>query len=150
MLPVPGLEFASRAQALYPPFILVPPVPLNLAFLIMFPSWDLVIPHLCALNEVGCGLSFSNRPDEKGYQPCPFWGHIPTARQSLLADGYSLSQGWSAPSQGTVWTRRSHGEHSSTSTPLFLLGGMAYIFLGSNFVSCTSRCLNFDRVQCLL
>lgn len=149
MLPVPGLEFASHAQVLYPPSILVLLVPLNFAFLSVCPSWDLVMPHLPALNEAGCCLSLSNRPDKTGYQLCPLWGCLPAALQPPLEDGYNLSQGWRGPSQGPVWTRKSHGEQVLNFYPTFPSRRYGRYLPGKQFLSSTSSCLNFDWVQSL-
>lgn len=150
MLPVPGLKFASRAQALYPPFILVPPVPLNPAFLIVFPSWDLVIPHLCALNEVSCGLSLSNRPDKKGLST------MSTLRSYLHCTAATAGR-WVKPLTGIECPIS--GDCVNQEVPWWALLNFYPTFPsrrngiyppGKQFVSCTSRCLNFDRVQCLL
>lgn len=78
------LGFASHAQVLYPPLILVLPIPLNLAFLIVCSSRDPVMPHLPALNEAGCCLSVSHWPDKPGCQP----------RQFQVSFLLWCSQGW--------------------------------------------------------
>ena len=134
MLPVPGLEFASHAEVLHPPFTLVLLVPLNLAFLIVCPSWDWVMPHLPALNEAGCCLSLPNRPDKTNYinhvhseavSPlhCSHCWQISTASHR---DGGAHVRGLCEPGSPMV-------SNSSTSTPPFFPGDMADIFPGSNF-----------------
>lgn len=150
MLPVSGLEFASHAEVLYPSFILVLLVPLDLAFLIVCPSWDLVMPHLPALNEAGCCLSLSNRPDKMACQPRPLPGCLPAALQPLLADGHSLSLGWGVPSPGPVWTRQPHGEQLLNFYLTFPSRRYGRYLPGNQFLSSISSCLNFDWVQSLL
>lgn len=131
---MPGLGFASCAQALYPPLILELPIPLNLAFLIVFPPWGLVVPQLPALNEAGCCLSLSNRlSDKTGCQPHWFQvvsplpcSHGWQAATASHRDGLAHPRGLSDPGGPTVC-------NSSDSTSPFLPGGRAGIFLGCNF-----------------
>lgn len=60
-LPVPGLEITGGAKL----FVLVLPVSPNPTFLIICPSWDLLMPHLPVLNEASCCLSSSNRDNKR-------------------------------------------------------------------------------------
>lgn len=58
---MPGLEITGGAKL----FVLVLPVSPNPTFLIICPSWDLLMPHLPVLNEASCCLSSSNRDNKR-------------------------------------------------------------------------------------
>lgn len=92
--------FASCAQMLYPPPILVLPITLNLTFLIVCSSWHLAVSHLPALKEAGCCLSVCLSVPKtliKQLSARPVAGLFPAAAQPGLADGHSLWQGWPGP-----------------------------------------------------
>lgn len=121
-MPVLGL------QVLYPLFILMLSVSFNLSFLIMCPSWDLVMPHLTALNEAACCLSDLIK-----------WAcnHVYSELFSLLQCREipaSLRDGEGARGapQGLYEPRGSMINSSSTASPSLFLGCMADIFSKSN------------------
>lgn len=113
---------------LYPLFILMLSVSFNLSFLIMCLSWDLVMPHLTALNEAACCLSDLIK-----------WAcnHIYSELFSLLQCREipaSLRDGEGARGapQGLYEPRGSMINSSSTASPSLFLGCMADIFSKSN------------------
>lgn len=113
---------------LYPLFILMLSVSFNLSFLIMCPSWDLVMPHLTALNEAACCLSDLIK-----------WAcnHVYSELFSLLQCREipaSLRDGEGARGapQGLYEPRGSMINSSSTASPSLFLGCMADIFSKSN------------------
>lgn len=113
---------------LYPLFILMLSVSFNLSFLIMCLSWDLVMPHLTALNEAACCLSDLIK-----------WAcnHVYSELFSLLQCREipaSLRDGEGARGapQGLYEPRGSMINSSSTASPSLFLGCMADIFSKSN------------------
>lgn len=119
--------FASCAQMLYPPPILVLPITLNLTFLIVCSSWHLAVSHLPALKEAGCCLSVClSVPKTLIKQlspPC-----CSTARAG----------GWAQPLTGMAWPSLCEPGgatvcSSSAATSPFLPGGRMDIFMRCNF-----------------
>lgn len=106
-------------------------VSFNLSFLIMCLSWDLVMPHLTALNEAACCLSDLIK-----------WAcnHIYSELFSLLQCSCCWSwvqplrdgEGAGGAPQGLYEPRGSMINSSSTASPSLFLGCMADIFSKSN------------------